>query len=224
VDLDGDGINDLLSGSWPGEIYFFKGHGHGQFDLPVTLKDQAGNVLKVGSASAVFAADLKGDGRLDLIVGDIDGNVWFIPNEGTAKAWAFGSPQHLRAGIEDIKVEGDAGPTIADWDGDGKPDLLCGSADGSVRFYRNTGKVDPHTKLPILAAPRVLVPASSEQGAEPGKPPTRGIRSKICVTDWNGDGKPDLLLGDFSIAPQPLGDAPPEQRYHGWVWVYLRKP
>jgi hypothetical protein len=25
-----------------------------------------------------------------------------------------------------------------------------------------------------------------------------GIRAKICVTDWNGDGWPDLLLGDYS--------------------------
>ena len=31
MDLDGDGIGDLLTGSWPGELYFFKGKGKGEF-------------------------------------------------------------------------------------------------------------------------------------------------------------------------------------------------
>jgi hypothetical protein len=260
VDLDGDGINDLISGSWPGEIFFFKGRGGGKFDAPVKLKDKNGKTINIGggiernddnefliagdatfdnkdgknfivyegerydvtgkqggitgTASAVFAADLNGDGRLDLIVGDVQGNVWFVPNEGTPKAWAFGAAQHLRAGGEDIKVEGDAGPTIADWDGDGKPDLILGSGDGSVRFYRNTGEVDPQTKLPVLAAPRVLVPASAQNGAGEASAttPECGIRTKVCVADWNGDGKPDLLVGDFSTLKPDLPQPTPEKQ------------
>ena len=30
MDLDGDGRTDILSGSWPGELYFFKGEGKGK--------------------------------------------------------------------------------------------------------------------------------------------------------------------------------------------------
>ncbi len=29
------------------------------------------------------------------------------------------------------------------------------------------------------------------------KPGQWGVRAKVCVTDWNGDGKLDLLLGDI---------------------------
>src|SRR5262245_31933104 len=30
------------------------------------------------------------------------------------------------------------------------------------------------------------------------KKPTRGVRAKVCVVDYNGDGLPDLLVGDLS--------------------------
>jgi len=34
--------------------------------------------------------------------------------------------------------------------------------------------------------------------------PVRGGRSKLCVTDWNGDGLIDLLVGDVSYQkPKP---------------------
>src|SRR5262249_12849400 len=92
-----------------------------------------------GTASAVHAAAWDGDGELDLIVGEIGGTVSLVPNEGTAKAYRFGKDRALQAGGQPLKVEGDAGPFVADWDGDGKPDLLVGAGDGSVTFFRNAG-------------------------------------------------------------------------------------
>ena len=40
----------------------------------------------------------------------------------------------------------------------------------------------------------------------------RGIRSKFCVTDWNGDGRPDLLVGDFATQKPNLPRPTPEQK------------
>jgi hypothetical protein len=76
VDLDGDGNLDVLSGSWPGPIYSFAGEGGGRYAQAETLKDKSGKVIKAGKASAAWAADWDRDGDLDLLVGDVEGEVW----------------------------------------------------------------------------------------------------------------------------------------------------
>jgi len=196
VDLDGDGIADILSGSWPGELYFFKGLGKGQYQKGEKLKGKDGKEIKLGSASTVFAADWNGRGVLDLLVGDIEGNVWLVPNESKAGQPAFGSPQKLTADGKAIVVpHGDSHPVVADWDGDGVPDLIVGAGDGSVLWYRNVGT----PKEPKLAAAKTLVAASSFGQKHPPDVSAKDqpcMRAKVCVIDWNGDGRLDLLVGD----------------------------
>ena len=257
MDLDGDGQLDLISGSWPGEIYFFRGQGKGEFEAPVKLKDKNGKTINVGgglrkdsgdmilvagdaryektdkgtviiyegerievppdkqagitgTASAVHAVDWDGDGRIDLLVGDIGGNVYLLPNEGTRQKYAFGKERQLSAGGKPLRVNGgDAGPFACDWDGDGKLDLLVGAGDGSVWFYRNIST----TKVPELAAGVQLVPPGEAHfGDDAPKEPRRGIRAKVCAVDWNGDGRLDLLVGDFATLKANNPEPTPEQK------------
>src|SRR6516162_10094383 len=98
---------DILSGSWPGEIYFFRRLADGSFAAGEKLKDRQGKVLNVGSASTAFAVDWDGNGTLDLIVGTVLGEVYFIPNEGKGKELAFGTPRRLEAAGKPIKIERD---------------------------------------------------------------------------------------------------------------------
>src|SRR5262249_6890584 len=110
-----------------------------------------------------------------------------------------GAAKKLQADGQEIKVpDGDAGPVAADWDGDGLLDLIVGCGDGSVIWYRNIGTKSE----PKLAAGRTLVAAPPQRDREkPADKPVRGTRAKVCVCDFNGDGRPDLLVGDFSYSP-----------------------
>jgi hypothetical protein len=199
VDLDGDGISDIITGSWPGELYFFKGIGKGAFAPPVKLQ-RDGKDINLGSASTVFAADWRGRGVLDLLVGNINGDIQLISNDGTNGKPVYGKPCKVEADGKAINApHGDSQPIVADWDGDGLPDLLVACGDGSVAWYRNIGSKSE----PKLAKGVTLVPAATTPNYDANAPPAKdlkpGMRAKACVVDFNGDGYLDLLVGDFNV-------------------------
>jgi hypothetical protein len=214
VDLDGDGRGDILSGSWPGEIYFFRRNADGTFAAGRQLKDRGGKAINVGSGSSAFAVDWNGDGKIDLLVGNVLGEVYFIPNEGSGKDLAFGKPRRLEADGQPLKVNGDAAPVAADWDGDGRLDLVVGAEDGSVVWYRNAGS----RQEPRLEAARPLIPKSplGWGGDDKRRPGDWGLRVKPCVVDWDGDGRLDILLGDrcggFRGKPSQTAEEKAEER------------
>jgi hypothetical protein len=256
VDIDADGHIDLISGSWPGELFLFRGRPDHSFGPPEKLKDKDGEDINVGGgvrtqpdgsifitgdvkwettpegttvvyqgkqykstaekpvyttgcASVVHAVDWDGDGDLDLLVGDISGAVHLIVNEGNAKAYAFGPARPLEAGGKPLRVQGDAGPFVVDWDGDGNRDLLVGAGDGSVSFFRNTGT---HRAPALSSAVQLVPPGEASFGPAAPKKPTRGIRAKVCATDWDGDGRLDLLVGDFAVQAPDLPEPTAEQK------------
>lgn len=202
---------DILSGSWPGEVYFFRRNANGTYAEPEKLKDRTGKTIQAGRASAVAFADWDSDGDLDLFLGNIEGAVNYIANEGSARKPRFGEAQPLKADGAAIKVGGgDAGPALADWDGDGQLDLLAGTGSGAVLLYKGKGGKE----IPEFASAVTLIEEHPKDRG--GKEPARSCaRAKIDVADWNDDGLKDLLVGDFTGG---------SGNYHGWVWVYLREP
>jgi hypothetical protein len=198
VDFDADGLADVISGSYsPGDIYLFRKQSDGTYAKGEKIQGADGKPVNAGAASAAYAVDWDGDEDLDLVIGNIQGQVFLVPNEGTRAKPAYGAKRHLEAGGTKIVVgRGDAGPVVADWDADGKPDLIVGGGDGSVLYFRNTS--DDKSK-PAFAAPQTLVPPSTQAGpgAADDSPLKHGMRMKPHVVDWNGDGKLDLLAGDI---------------------------
>ena len=160
------------------------GREDGTFAAPETLKDSNGKEINLGTASVVAIEDWDRDGDLDMTVGTHNGQVYFMAGDNGS----FAEAVQLTANGVAIEA-GLGGPKVVDWDGNGTLDLLIGEGSGRVRFFPNSAK----TGLPELGEPVVLV---SRSGRAPGVP---GERSKVDVADWNGDGKLDLLLGDFSV-------------------------
>lgn len=200
---------DIISGSWPGELYVFRGLEAGKFAAGQALKEKDGQQINPGRASTVFAADWDGDGDLDLVLGNIDGNVQLARNIGDKSKYTFGKAEAVKAGNQPISIpHGDSGPIVADWNGDRKRDLIVGAGDGSVWLFAGMGTGSE----PALAAGRILVPSGNagwDDKMTAGRP--WGVRAKVAVADFNKDGQLDLLVGDFAVVREKLPDLKPEE-------------
>jgi hypothetical protein len=156
-----------------------------------------------------------------MLTGNISGQLHWIRNEGSPTAFKFGSRRPLMAGGGPAKVAGgDAHPVVVDWDGDRVIDLLVGTGDGGVTFFKGSREGSS-------GAPALLPGKRLEAG---GKPIKLGTRLKLCVTDWNDDGKLDLLAGNFDtvekkpsrqVGASRTGTERPSMSYVGNVYVML---
>ena len=152
-------------------------------------------------------ADYDGDRRLDLIVGvgdwgdygwdnafdkagkwtrgPLHGFVYLLRNTGTNAKPKYEKPAKIAAGGKPIDVYGMPTPNLADFDGDGDLDILCGSFVDGLTYFQNVGT----RTEPRYAAGRELT-----HGGEP-------LRMELCMIvpaaiDWDGDGDVDLVVGE----------------------------
>lgn len=194
---------DVLSGSYlPGELYLFAGRAEGGFTAARVLVDASGKPLRVGRASWPFACDLERDGDLDLVIGNMFGKVFLARNQSGSNALALAAPVPLLVAGEPLVIEEtNAAPCVADWDQDGAHDLLLGTGDGSVLFYRNERAARTPGE-PEFAAPLELV-AKSPDGAAELRLAHPGQRARVAVCDWNADGRLDLVVGEHADEDGP---------------------
>lgn len=180
----------------------------------------------VSGAKAAFV-DWDDNGTLDMIIGNAKGDL--VMRRGLGAIGEGGGftesrgltdiesqPTFSRHSIESdlyggelkITIEGQPAipdkhiaPAIADWDGDGLWDILAGSDSGAVYLLRNSGELGE----PEFNSREELLPPGKGyfQWALEGVPLERGSRSEIDVTDYNGDGKMDLILGHWISAMKP---------------------
>jgi hypothetical protein len=191
VDFDGDGRTDVVTGAGAGEVYVFRRNEDGTFAEAEVLANKRGE-LQMGRYfpenrtsrvnSTVFVHDWDRDGDGDLLI-----RFCLVPNEGPLGRPVFGDAMALEVEGQPI-TRGIAKACIADWDGDGRDDLLAGRG-REVVWYRNT--VDKG--WPKLQAPEILV-APGESKPDLENEPAR--YHAMCVADLNSDGRLDLLLGD----------------------------
>ena len=228
MDLDGDGVLDVVNGRYtPSAVYWFRGLGDGKGFAP---REELLAGDKRWSMSTTNAADLDGDGLVDLIIGDTKGTVWWSRNEGSATAPKFTERKPLRTVDGDMKVSHKSDPIAVDWDGDGLLDVLVGDECTDVAFFKGRAG-DPAEGGPVFAQGVSLLSGLTvdpEHGYRQAKEKIEGLRAipgyriRLATADWNNDGELDLLIGNCVEGEREEGQR--RGRTTGHVWVLLRKP
>jgi hypothetical protein len=194
-DLDGDGLLDLVSAN--GEalqsdpdvlsdnvtVFFQRPAGRFAADPDVVL----GGPARTRKPQSVVAADLDGDGRLDVATANL--------RPDKLSVFRGGLVTRLEPDVELVSpaLSGPQGLTTADLNGDGVLDLATanvGSSNGTVFFQTGPGAFAPEPcQLGSVTTPRA-----------------------IAAADLDGDGRVDLTLhastGKPTVFYQPVGGFP----------------
>lgn len=186
LDADGDDLLDIYVVSGGNQYHnntdiladrLYLNQGNGTFSKAV---DKLPGINTNGSVAA--ATDFNGDGAVDLFV-------------GSRKSWNYGAPSrnyllqndgtgHFTDVTEQIAPELKQAGMItdavwADMTGSGHPDLVVAGEWMPVKIFTNNGQR--------------LSPDEDNTGLEQ----IRGLWSKLLVDDFNRDGKPDIIAGNF---------------------------
>ncbi|KAH8048794.1 DNA-directed 5'-3' RNA polymerase [Aureococcus anophagefferens] len=151
--------------------------------------------IDVGSHITPALADLDGDGDLDLVVGEYNGNLNYYENVGSAASPSYEAATGTANPFDGIDVGGYSRPALVDLDGDGDLDLVVGASDGVLYYYENVGSA----ASPSYAA--VTGTANPFDGIDVGGYSARGSPSNSsapALADVDGDGDLDLVVGEYN--------------------------
>jgi hypothetical protein len=198
-DADGDGNDDVLvtmgGNSLPAGMADYQPRlylGDGQGGLRPAGADALPPLLI--NAGAVAAADFDRDGRLDVFIGGriSSGQYPYAPQSALLRnhGGKFEDvTDTLAPGLREIGMVTSA--LWSDVDGDGWPDLLLTLEWGHVKYFHNNagkGFEDWTEKAGFAAA-------------------GTGWWTSIAAADFNGDGRPDYVVGNLGLNTQYHADA-----------------
>lgn len=222
IDWDKDGDSDLIVGDEDGRVALVENTGKlradrtPQFLAPRYFQQEADD-MKCGALATPIGFDWDGDGDYDILSGNTAGYVLFFENLSGAGVerprWA--APQFVEAAGRVIRILAGTngsiqGPceakwgyttlSVADWDGDGLPDIVANSILGKVHCYRNIGtRVKPRLAQakPIEVEWNGAQPALAYGWLRPeGKALLTQWRTTPVAVDWDKDGLMDLVMLD----------------------------
>ena len=194
MDYDGDGRLDLIAGSddccnFDRQFFLFRRGADGRFGARETFGTRYSKIHPPPSPfsprTRVYLADWDLDKRLDLIVSINESRGVFLARGPLADHGEI----EMSSQIGDGEHTGSiffSKPNVADWDGDGIPDLVVtvrmpDKREDSACWFRGVRDANG-TRL--SADPTLLV-----------SPPEGARFTDLDVADWDDDGTLDLLAG-----------------------------
>lgn len=188
-DFNGDGYADLAVGHLAGELEVYPGTATpGFYGEKVVLLGTAASGAAQRTYGCFFDAD--GDGCDELFTGFMDGTLACFDYDGERRLWTTNvvkdaAGNALRLPPQSQENNRRSTPGFLDVDGDGLTDIVSGSTDGGIYYFRATA-------LGQWEAGAVLI-VEGEAALE---------RSRLAVGDLDGDGVSDLVVGysDGSVA------------------------
>lgn len=148
IDIDGDGLKDLLVGNfgyfvstgiYDCRMAYYRNTGTANAPAFTMMADDYLTLSNLNLLNiAPTIGDLDDDGDEDMIIGEATGIVHYYRNDGGA-----GNPVQFvlaEPGYQGIDVQGQyATPNLFDLDGDDDLDLVIGERNGNLNYFENQG-------------------------------------------------------------------------------------
>ena len=171
-DFNGDGRSDLLCNQDNGTMRIDLADPQGRHTGSDWIASNRNFCMHAGEK--LFVGDFDDDGADDLLCNSANG--WMFVDLAQGDSWFLGSDWSQR---RNFCMHPGETLHIGDTNGDGRDDLVCNSANGSlfVDFASPTGTFD-----------------GSDWSARRGF--CQGAEDELIVTDANGDGRTDLICNE----------------------------
>lgn len=196
-------IHGMLTGSYMGGLYFYRRKGQG-----INADDKKYIVGHDGIAHrhpGIWANPITYPsqmGNLSDIIATCEGGIYFYRYSGQFTQEGnpvYESPVALLE-TDPLLFGGTLPvPSVADWDSDGKLDIISGNSQGFVQFFKNVGdNIEPKFTAPVnLKSCGHTIQIQSGYG-EDIQGPLEARYGYVCpnVIDWNDDGRLDILFSD----------------------------
>ena len=187
-DVNGDGKKDIAAVDDAGKLFTWMGNGFGTFAPAVTYNAGA-------TASFVTVADINHDGAADVFAAY--GTATATTGSVTQILMSLGSAAGIGTGVLIPTGVNPMQVAVADVNGDGKPDLIV--------VNHGVGNTGLAAAQPVSGDVAVLLGNGDGTFQLPVRYPVGLNPISVAVSDVNGDGKPDLLVGTVTSTAAAVG-------------------